>query len=250
MKKSAITLGLILGGLTAGAGAGADNESAMTNVVNGHAPTINAPSLVNNALTWDSNEVILELNEAPKDAASDEDGDDLTQLDIWVTPKNSNERLFELHDQPLESVTQVALNNIDMETIKNKELKLYWKVKSDYGFPVDTKESQPVSTDFSIIADLTVTITQSVSVNDVITITATDGGNFTLAESNLELSLEGTQGDGMYDKALAQQKLDAATRTPVDSTTLTITAPKEIQGYKVVATVTKDSISSVRSKLR
>ena len=261
MKKSAITLGLLLGGLTASAAWATDIESDPTPLISGHKPEINVPGVVESKVDYDYSSGI-EINLTSSANASDEDQQtDFENVTYWLelegdTSKKYGETTVPYSDVNTGNVHFEFAHSAELENLKNHKVNFAWTVNTAKGWPAETKVSDVQRTtspfDVSGQTTLSLSITGGDYVNGTLVITANDGSVLTLNPEKITLTVvEPAASDGsLYDEADAnialQDALTALGSTP--KTEISIPLPKEVQGYKIKATMEKDPIT--RSTLR
>ena len=243
MKKSMITIGLLMGGFTATAAWAI--ESVATAPVLGHQPTVTAPVVKTTDIVWQATDIEVEFD---KPTADDQDGDAITKVTYWLEDASGNE-YAKVAEADINDLNKGAITFSNFNELKNKQLSLVWQVHTQYGYPSTTLVSNPVtSNSFTVRAKTALTIRGTAEVGQTLTVHADDGAVVDLAIADVTFTLTENETDtaGLYPKGDAQAALQAAL---VDAgNDLTFVLPKEAQGYTITASMNEAQIT--RASLR
>ncbi|AUI86458.1 hypothetical protein BS333_08695 [Vibrio azureus] len=243
MKKSAITLGLLLGGLTASAAWAIDSDP--TAPVQGHKPTVTAPVVTTTDILWTPADIEVEFDSP---TLKDQDDDPFTTVTYWLEDQGGQE--YGKDEGPISDLASGSITFQNYNELKNKNLQLVWQVHTQYGYPSTTLVSDEMtSNSFTVRARMDLTISGTAEVGETLTVHADDGAVVDLAIADVTFTLtENSPGNtaGLYPKGDAETELQKALVD--DGNDLTFVLPKELQGYTIKATMEKDPIT--RSTLR
>lgn len=243
MKKSMITIGLLMGGFTATAAWAI--ESVATAPVLGHQPTVSAPVVTTPEILWAPAPIEVKFD-AP--TLEDQDEDDITNVTYWLQDASGN-KYAKVDKAEISKLNSGVLTFENYNELKNKELNLVWQVHTQYGYPSTTLVSNEMtSNSFTVGAKTALTISGTAEVGQTLTVHADDGAVVDLAKADVTFTLTENETDtaGLYQKGDAQAALQAAL---VDAgNDLTFVLPKEVQGYTITASMNEAQIT--RASLR
>ncbi|UTZ22226.1 hypothetical protein [Vibrio campbellii] len=238
MKKTAITLGLLISGFTATAAWAI--ESNVTEPVKGHQPTVTAPVVKTTDIVWQASDIEVEFD---KPTADDQDGDAITKVTYWLVDASGNE-YAKVAEADINDLNKGAITFSNFNELKNKQLSLVWQVHTAHGYPSTTLVSNPVTSNkFTVHANTTLTISGKAEVGQTLMVKAHDGEVVDLKKENVTFTLtpDTTDASGLYDLNVAQAALDAVV-TEVDND-LQFVLPKELQGYTITASMNEAPIT-------
>ncbi|MFM2639722.1 hypothetical protein AAFX33_00370 [Vibrio chagasii] len=243
MKKSMITIGLLMGGFTATAAWAI--ESVATAPVLGHQPTVTAPVVNTPDILWAPAPIEVKFD-AP--TLEDQDEDDITKVTYWLEDANGTE-YAKVDEADISELDDGVITFSNFNELKNKQLNLVWQVHTEHGYPSTTLVSdKKKSNDFNVAAAMALTISGNAVVGETLTVHADDGAVVDLNKADVTFTLTANETDtaGLYPKGDAQTALQAAITEVGDD--LTFVLPKEAQGYTITASMNEAPIT--RASLR
>ncbi|MFS1442921.1 MULTISPECIES: hypothetical protein [unclassified Vibrio] len=244
MKKSMITIGLLMGGFTATAAWAID--SVATAPVQGHKPTVSVPVVTTTDIVWTPADIEVEFD-APT-TLEDQDGDAITKVTYWLEDASGTE-YAKVDEADISELNKGVITFSNFNELKNKQLNLVWQVHTQYGYPSTTLVSNEMtSNNFTVGAKTALTISGTAEVGQTLTVHADDGVVVDLAIADVTFTLTENETDtaGLYPKGDAEAALQAAITEVGDD--LTFVLPKEAQGYTITASMNEASIT--RASLR
>jgi hypothetical protein len=243
MKKTMITIGLLMGGFTATAAWAID--SVATEPVQGHKPTVTAPAVTTTDILWTPADIEVEFD-AP--TLEDQDDDAITKVTYWLEDSSGTE-YAKVVEADISELNDGVITFSNVNELKNKQLNLVWQVHTQYGYPSTTLVSDKMkSNEFNVAAAMTLTISGTAEVGQTLTVHANDGAVVDLNKADVTFTLTAneTDTDGLYPKGDAEAALQAALVD--DGNDLTFVLPKEAQGYTITASMNEAPIT--RASLR
>jgi len=244
MKKTMITIGLLMGGFTATAAWAID--SVATEPVQGHKPTVSVPVVTTTDIVWTPADIEVEFD-APT-TLEDQDGDAITKVTYWLEDSSGTE-YAKVVEADISELNDGVITFSNVNELKNKQLNLMWQVHTQYGYPSTTLVSDKMkSNEFNVAAAMTLTISGTAEVGQTLTVHANDGAVVDLNKADVTFTLTAneTDTDGLYPKGDAEAALQAALVD--DGNDLTFVLPKEAQGYTITASMNEAPIT--RASLR
>ncbi|MEZ9410599.1 hypothetical protein BCT90_04135 [Vibrio lentus] len=244
MKKSMITIGLLMGGFTATAAWAID--SVATAPVQGHKPTVSVPVVTTTDIVWTPADIEVEFD-APT-TLEDQDGDAITKVTYWLEDSSGTE-YAKVVEADISELDDGVITFSNFNELKNKQLNLVWQVHTQYGYPSTTLVSDKVeSNDFNVAAAMALTISGTAEVGQTLTVHADDGAvvDLSIADVTFTLTPNATDTAGLYPQGDAEAALQAALVDAGDD--LTFVLPKEAQGYTITASMNEAPIT--RASLR
>lgn len=247
MKKSMITIGLLMGGFTATAAWAIDTiDSVVTDPVLGHKPTVSDPVVTTTDIVWTPADIEVAFD-APT-TLEDQDGDAITKVTYWLEDTSGTE-YGKVDTADISELNKGVITFSNFDKLKNKQLNLVWQVHTQYGYPSTTLVSdKKKSNDFNVTATMNLTISGTAEVGQTLRVHADDGAVVDLAIADVTFTLAENETDiaGLYPKGDAEAALQAALVDAGDD--LTFVLPKEAQGYTITASMNEETIT--RASLR
>ena len=243
MKKSMITIGLLMGGFTATAAWAI--ESVATAPVLGHQPTVSAPVVTTPEILWAPAPIEVKFDTP---TLEDQDDDAITKVTYWLQDA-SGTKYAKVDEADISELDDGVITFSNFTELKNKQLNLVWQVHTQYGYPSTTLVSNEMtSNSFTVGAKTALTISGTAEVGQTLMVKAHDGEVVDLKKENVTFTLtpDTTDASGLYDLNVAQAALDAVV-TEVDND-LQFVLPKEVQGYTITASMNEAQIT--RASLR
>ncbi|KAB0482615.1 hypothetical protein JC606_10550 [Vibrio sp. IB15] len=243
MKKSMITIGLLMGGFTATAAWAI--ESVATAPVLGHQPTVTAPVVNTPDILWAPAPIEVKFD-AP--TLEDQDDDAITKVTYWLEDA-SGTKYAKVDEADISELDDGVITFSNFTELKNKQLNLVWQVHTQYGYPSTTLVSNEMtSNNFTVGAKTALTISGTAEVGQTLTVHADDGAVVDLAKADVTFTLtpNATDTAGLYPQGDAEAALQAALVDAGDD--LTFVLPKEAQGYTITASMNEAPIT--RASLR
>ncbi len=244
MKKTAITLGLLISGFTATAAWAI--ESNVTEPVQGHQPTVTAPVITKTDIKWTPAPIKVEFSVPTH---QDTDNDDITSVTYWLQDAGGTQYGKE-EKADISKLNGGAIEFSNFDELKNKKLTLVWKVHTQYGYPSETLVSDEMtSNEFNVAAEMDLSISGVYEVGETLTVHAFDGADVDLNIADVTFTLaENETGDtaGLYPRDQAEAALQSELNDSGNDLTFKLT--KELQGYTITASMNEAPIT--RASLR